>query len=381
VGGTSVGAFIDRFIAAIEAEKLSGEHDVFKPISFSPDLLWELLTAKFVFGLILLFLAGFLLAIPKRDARWQIKYAVLLFSITTFGLFLRFFPYRVLYNYLCGYYVFAPFLGTIVRDLIRPGRATSPTFNDTPLVILLAILTVIYGLGSNNDIIMTTSTSSFFILIALIFILGRVSDPQDYGFKLVSLCGLTVIISIGLVVISWSTPYRQPPDLWSYSSQASIRKVGASLNFHPVIAGFLSDIHSQASNAGLQHGTPMIDLTGRAPGIIYALGGYTPGAFWLNSSNLNAKNYALHMIGKISCANMARSWIVWEKRPPYSGLDPEILKPSGISFPSDFQFVATALYASDFRLTDYNLRPIYLFKPNREPAKAYSACLDARKNF
>jgi hypothetical protein len=145
-----------------------------------------------------------------------------------------------------------------------------------------------------------------------------------------------------------------------------------------MVARYLLTLHQNAKNVGYLPGTPIIDLTGRVPGALYALGGYTPKAFWLNSINPGSNRYAMRALLRIPCEDITKAWIIWEKNPPVRPLDPKILSPSGITFPDDFDTVAGTIYPSEFWKDKLYSRPQYLSKPNRDPKEALQVCLAAR---
>ncbi|MDR1655982.1 MAG: hypothetical protein LBT47_00285 [Deltaproteobacteria bacterium] len=368
-------AFIQRFLASVREEKLSGAHSVFTLVTFFWPFLWQNLSWELMVGFLVLFLLGFSLGFTEKVKNIFKIFPVLFLAAVTFYFFVRYYPLLMWFNYLAGYLVWAPVLGTVTW--VIKNRSASSVIN-RPLLVILSLFSVAYGLGSNNSFFLTVSLASFFILLALTGLVGSLSNPGNYHFRVTALVSITVLLSAGVVITAWGHPYRQPPKLWSYSVMAPVRNGGRPLFFTPMVGRYLLTLHQLAASSGLAAGTPMVDLTGRAPGVLYAVQGYTPGAFWLNSLNPGANQYAHYMLAKIPCSQLVSSWVLWEKIPPIRPLDPAVLAPSGINFPDDFESVGSVRYTSEYGHGSPYSRLQYLLKPIKQFEPAVQACLASR---
>ncbi|MDR1166471.1 MAG: hypothetical protein LBO66_11525 [Deltaproteobacteria bacterium] len=376
----SLGAFVLRFQTAVLEESISGGHSASHIFSLGANTLWRGLTLNFSAVLALLFLAGFVLGFTEKSPRANVRISVLVAAILALNLYISYSDRLRWHNVLAGYLLWAPALGLFASSqfkdfAIDPKRAKPPLLR---LFFFVLLLTLVYGAGSNNSVFLSVSLASFFAFLALLILLARQTPPRFWLYRASSLSVLALFISVGIVVSSVGQPYRQPYSLVSYGVPQSVRDGGAPLNFAPPVARYLMGLKFIARESGFTPGTPLIDLTGRVPGAIYALNTYTPRAFWLDSLNPGAQEYARRFFGKMTCAQIASAWLIWENNPASPPLSPLLLRDSGIDTETDYLLAGATVYASHFREDKYYARAQYLLKPARPLADAIAACSQKR---
>jgi hypothetical protein len=166
--------------------------------------------------------------------------------------------------------------------------------------------------------------------------------------------------------------------LWDYSAKESIRPGDSSLYLSPFTAKFLLTVHTLAKRAGLQDNTPIIDLSGLNPGIIYALGGYTPKTPWIYSNYPGSQLYAYIAFNKFTCEQIADSWIIVDINRRLIPIDSELLKSFGINPSTDYQRVGMVIKNDNFYKYNFNSSYTEFYKPKRTKDEGVAACLSSK---
>jgi hypothetical protein len=374
IEGSIFGIF-QRFFMASRLETLSENHHPLQIISLNFDsFLYVFSSQRVIIGSLFL-LYGFSLAFFEQN---KILFKIL-FILCPILLFFFLLNYLNLFwhNLGAGYLLWLPILGYIVC-LIWKNRS-APQKSDKPLLIFLILLTGIYGLGSNNSYFVTTSLSSYFILLGLFSILTGTSLPQNFPSRVIVLSSISLIVTIGIVITGLGNPYRQPSVLWSYNSQASIRVDDPPLTVSPFTATYLQNLHSLANDIKLQPNSPIIDLSGGSPGTMYALGGYTPKTPWIYSGARGSNKLFFFAINMMSCSQIANSLVIFENtaiRPP---LNPSVLNAFGQKFPDDYLLTGMVMKHSEFNRYRFYTTQQLFFKPKRPLAQGVAECQKAKE--
>jgi hypothetical protein len=73
---------------------------------------------------------------------------------------------------------------------------------------------------------------------------------------------------------------------------------------------YLHSLRQAAFSAGFSTGTPILDLTGRHPGTVFALGGAAPGLPWLIGGLPGSADMVRAALGRVSCQDLAKAWLL-----------------------------------------------------------------------
>jgi hypothetical protein len=244
-----------------------------------------------------------------------------------------------------------------------------------PLLFFLLFLNGAYGLSSNNSFFATTSISAFFTMLAILTLLVHLSKAELITTRLINLSALCLAVTFSIIITSLGNPYRQPPFLWSYSSKASVRVEDTQMIVSSFTADYLNSLHDFAKIKGLRKNTPMLDLSGRTPGTIYALGGYTPKMPWIYSGFSGLKKFTFLALNRFSCEEIADLWIIAlvnenSKQNNAIAIDPRVLYSFGAIFPDDYE-LADRLTITNSNVTSFQ----FFYKPLRSKEEGVSACI------
>jgi hypothetical protein len=151
-----------------------------------------------------------------------------------------------------------------------------------------------------------------------------------------------------------------------------IGKSGSTLIISEGFGQYISEAIHVAKMAGFKEGTPMVDLTGQSPGILYALGASNIGTPWILGGYPGSDKFAVEALNRASCEDFSIAWLLTEANGPIK-ISSEILSSFGADLVKDFEIVGTvrtAEGAGGYR----EARLQQFFKPVRSVNIAMAAC-------
>ncbi|AMA60021.1 hypothetical protein [Bradyrhizobium sp. CCGE-LA001] len=214
----------------------------------------------------------------------------------------------------------------------------------------------------------------FWMLAAVVFL----SPLAQEGRSVAALMPLTVLAQLliaSLVNGFMLKPWRQVKDLRAYSAVTTLPGRGRlmlSQAFHDYLVG----ARTQARAAGLEVGTPVIDLA-NAPTLLYVLETRPLGLPWLFGGYPGSNALAVKALGVENCADMAKAWVLIAPEGPrhldYAG----VLASFGAG---KADYVATASFEVPVIEGYYpNAHRQFLMKPIRSAVTAEQSCLEVRR--
>jgi hypothetical protein len=244
-------------------------------------------------------------------------------------------------NFFEGHFIWFSSFGALLYQIIFDKNDVQKTkFNQRGWALFFFIISVIYGLGSNNSLGITTASSSFFILLGFLCIINR-DDHKSY-FTLAGLVFGALLVTMSIICSTWQHPYRQISALWSHDTLVELPINSGKVKVHKIYAEFLNSLYTAVKKNGFAPNTPVIDLTGRMPGVIFSINGYLPKTPWLFSGYPGSEKYALHALNRLSCEELAQSWIIVYNEHHNSALNPNILYMAGL--PNDTQYSLVGIF-------------------------------------
>lgn len=242
------------------------------------------------------------------------------------------------------------------------------------LAIMFIAFPHIYAFGTNDNYWHVGGFASLFWLLSGLVIVGSVVRDQKNLILLLPLVLGTQTISVVLIQNGMESPYRNDQAL--------------RLNDHPVDIGsstlilsrgyatYLASSIGGARQVGFRAGTPVIDLTGQSPGILYALGAKGLGQAWLIGGYSGSLSFTMEALRRVPCDQIADAWLLAEPDGPRS-IPAEVLSRFGADLSRDYTTVAsweTAEGAGGYE----ERRTQHLMKPNRSQKEALRLCESSR---
>lgn len=251
-------------------------------------------------------------------------------------------------------------------------RAQTPT--TIGLALILLVLPHLFALGSNLNYWNLGATAALFWMLAGVAFLSPLAQQRRRVATLLPLTVLAQFLTASLVNASMNKPYRQVRDLRAYAAIMPMPdggKLVLSQSFHD----YLATARAKARAAGLEVGTPVIDLTGLSPSLLYVLETRTLGLPWVLGAQPGSTAVAVKTLALENCADLAKAWVLIEPEGPYR-LDQARVMASFGAGQADY-VVAATFNPPIFEDYNPNSARQFLLKPIRSAALAEQSCREA----
>ena len=280
-----------------------------------------------------------------------------------------------------GVVLLAPLLTSLLlrrRDAAageQPEGDASRQRMERGVAIFLALLPWIYAFGTNNNPWHNMGFAAAF-WVALAVVLTRApSGPRAALASLAAVTVVAVVASTGLLMSAMRHPYRQATPLDEQEQPVTVR--GSALRLSAETATYLREAAADSRAAGLPDGAPMLDLTGRSPGLVYALGARSPSDPWLIGGYPNSDQRVINGLQSVGCSELAVAWLLVEPTGLRRLTEGQVLGSIGASLEGDYLQVAAwhAPAAPGWKQRAAEQR---LYRPQRPAAEAEAACARVR---
>ena len=205
--------------------------------------------------------------------------------------------------------------------------------------LVFLIFPYVYVFGTRNHYWIAAAGSTVFWVLSGATLMGMLSDNSTRK-SLTSISVATLLITVALVHTGLEYPYRQPSPLRGNNNDVNFTGHPGKLTVSVDSAEYIQRLNSLASNQGFTPGTPVLDLTGRSPTAVYAMGAKAIGQAWMIGGYSGSDSLTIEALKQVPCKEIAASWILIELSGPRA-LDRKILSHYGIDFSSDYQFAGS----------------------------------------
>jgi len=212
------------------------------------------------------------------------------------------------------------------------------------LALVFLVFPYAYAFGSGDNYwSFGANAGIFWILASLVFMKKIALSPQCPALFLA--VGFSVqSITVALVQAGMETPYRQPQPLHSNNYEITVGPSGSTLILPQSFGKYIAEAMDVAALSGFKKGTPVIDLTGRSPGILYAIGASNIGQAWTIGGYPGSEALAVAMLRKSACQELSIAWLLVEPEGPRA-VSPTILSSFGANVVTDFEVVGKFMTA------------------------------------
>jgi hypothetical protein len=234
----------------------------------------------------------------------------------------------------------------------------------------------VYAFGTGNNYWIPIACAGLFFVLAGVVLLTPAS-PARTPARLLAPLGLgTQLIAIALIHSGMETPYRQPQPLRQNDYQVDVGRPGSTLVLSQGFGRYIEDAVRAATEAGFVRGTPIIDLTGGSPGVLYVLGATNIGQAWIIGGYPGSKELAEASLRLVPCDQLSRAWLLMEPDGPIR-IPAEVLSGFGADVAADFALAGSFSTAPGAGGHDAS-RVQQLWKPTRPLDAAVAACAARR---
>jgi hypothetical protein len=239
------------------------------------------------------------------------------------------------------------------------------------LVLPFVVFPYAYAFGTNNNYWVPIGCAGLFFVLIALTLLCHLAHREEFPRLVLTLAIVVQVISAALLVNGLKFPYRQPSQLHNNDFPIDFGKQGGRLLLTQSSGKYISAARDIAFRAGLAKGTPMIDMTGRSPGMLHVLGANSVGSAWLIGGYPGSAQFVETALRSVRCDQLAETWLLTEPKGPRA-IPESVLASFGANMLDDFE-VAGVLDSPD----GYTQK---ILKPTRSKDAATAACRDRRAN-
>ena len=243
--------------------------------------------------------------------------------------------------------------------------------------MLMMALPYAYAVGTNRNYWSVGAYAGYFwALGGLLLCLPLWLDKQRQAPVIPYVLCVSLIASLTLNT-AYQRPYRQAVPLLQQQRHVVLDdRRAASVMVSPEFAQYIQQARQQARDAGFSSGDAMIDMTGRSPGLLFALGARSVGQAWFIGGYRGSTRRAAALLSNVPCDVLASSWLLVELDGSRR-LSPTLTSSFGANFIDVYDPVAQwrAVSGEGGQL---KWREQALYRPNRPKDQASQACELAR---
>ena len=218
--------------------------------------------------------------------------------------------------------------------VFRPGTTNRTlAFAWTLIVVMLFALPFCGSVGTGNPLQygMRYTLAPWFALLALA--LGRLSAPARVRWAVpVGLAVLSAYAAVYLVKGPLEAPYRLLTGIRGQTEDTPIGAPASIVKLDPVLHAFITDVRRAALDTGFRPGDDILGLYDM-PGIVYALGGRSPGTIWWTMGYPGSRTVMERAVALAGPDRLRRAYILQTKA---STEWLQSLTPLGVNFPDDY---------------------------------------------
>lgn len=267
------------------------------------------------------------------------------------------------------------FAGILVSGLvIISSQFITITRNHSILVLYFITLPYVLAFGTSNSYWLQSQLASvFWVCAALVVILPAMIKSPNW--KLLLPLGVGAqLITVVTLQMAMDHPYRQLQPLSQYDHKVSLGAWDSKLMLSKDMADFFRNTNALIRQSGFKPDTPVIDLTGESPGMLYVMGAKPVGQAWILGGYVGSEPLAIASLNTVVCSEIAASWILLEPE-SIRKIPVDILKNYGIDIKNDYNLAAQYVMPLGISGSDVSFsRKQLLLKPNRSIEDATSAC-------
>jgi len=198
----------------------------------------------------------------------------------------------------------------------------------------------IYAFGTNGNYWQAGSAAAIFWLFAgLIFFVPLIREHKLWRL-LLPLGIATQTVTIMILQAGFEQPYRQAQPIRLNNTASTFGAKPSTLVLSESYAKYISEAILSAKNSGFETGTPIIDLSGQSPSLLYALGAESIGQAWNVGDYPGSLALAKVAFASVSCEKISNAWVLFEPDGPRS-ISNDLMHALGSAFPDGYEQIAT----------------------------------------
>ncbi|MBY4731304.1 hypothetical protein [Cupriavidus pauculus] len=236
-----------------------------------------------------------------------------------------------------------------------------------------------FAFGTSNNYWWFGGLVGVFWVMAALVLLEPVAVRRNATAMVLPIALGAQLIAVTQVHSGIEGPYYQPQPLHADDYSVDLGSNGGTIILPRTYGRYVTAAQQVARRGNFVAGTPMIDLSGHSPGLLFAIGASNTAQAWIIG---NYRGYtgselvAERGLKAVSCGELGSAWLLVEPDGPVS-LSVALLSVFGASLQQDYELVGefeTAPIVGGF--TPVKLQQIY--RPRRSKSDASEECEIAR---
>lgn len=278
-----------------------------------------------------------------------------------------------------GLLMFGLFFALIFSTFVlgRPLALKSISPQKWAIASFFFVMPHIYAFGTNGNYWQVGSSVAIFWLLSGLTFLSLIIRRQASWLLALPIAFATQAVTALLLQSGFEQPYLQNQPLRLNKSVLEIGLQKSKIVLSEDYAKYFFDSELIFRKARFVASTPVIDLSGQSPGILYSIGAENIGQAWMIGGYPGSFNLAKAALSRISCEKIALSWVLFEHYGPRS-ISADLMLSLGADFPSDYESVGVWQTAKGSGGYLYP-RTQELFKPVAS-SKTLVTCLQLRNS-
>jgi hypothetical protein len=252
-------------------------------------------------------------------------------------------------------------------------RTRAPT--SIALALIFLVLPHLLALSSRVNYWSVGSDACLFWMLSVVAFLSPLAQEGRSVATLMPLTVLAQLLTASVVNAHMLNPWRQMKDLRAYTAVTPLPgggKLVLAQSFHD----YLAAATAQARAAGLEVGTPVVDLS-NAPTLLYVLEARALGLPWLFGGYPGSNALAVEALGLQNCADLAKAWVLIAPEGPRHLDQASVMASFGAGLAD---YVAAAAFEVPVIDGYYpSAHGQFLLKPVRPAVLAEQSCREARR--
>jgi hypothetical protein len=340
-----VQAFVQRKIAGYELLALYGP-------AHSLGIIWPLIVEAFTVSfhpvdssvLVVTFAFLVLLRLRRQSDGWfdVLIVAVFAFALSALVAILRIGPS----DFVSSSYptvMRIPLMLTIAFAVAFICLSGAEHWRHIVLATVIALAAFASAIGSGNRLTNQATLGGIFFFAACFLLAARFpATVRTRAFALA--VAFSSLLPPAVLVGAMANPYRLAAPMWQQTERVTVGPHGAMLSVDASTAAYIRDLQEIAQSNGFEIGTPIIDLSGRSPGAVFALGAEAPGESWLNSNSTGSVPYVKEILSRVPREKLRCAWVLTNPDGRLA-LPQTVLTSLGLDFPRSYKQVGTSFLA------------------------------------
>lgn len=250
------------------------------------------------------------------------------------------------------------------------------------LALTFAVIPYAYAFGSNLNYWWVGAAASIFWVLSGFIFLSPLAGNRHLITLLMTFCLAVQLIVVVVIHAGIEWPFGHAAQLYKGNNKVGVGKHGSILLLPANTADYIAEAKAILIQNGFRIGTSIIDLTGRSPGLVFTVGGESPGDPYIIGGFPGSIELAIKTLKASSCDELAGAWILYQPRTVTALSATEILPSFGANLVADYRPVGLLKEPSVGKSND--LKNVedpytqYILKPARSLNAAIDSCYRSR---